>query len=111
MKKSKTPCKPGKTPTGKNGRCVQPKTKKCKPGKMPTGKNGRCVSLKTIKRPSKSAAIRDQIHQYMVQLDDQDFFSKAEIDSFVKIAVSRELSHSDINKALDEYPKGYGAFA
>lgn len=37
----KKPCKPGKTPTRKNGRCVKSKT--CKNGKTPTGKNGRCV--------------------------------------------------------------------
>ena len=40
-KLSKKPCKQGKTPTGKNGRCVKAKT--CKDGKVPEGKNGRCV--------------------------------------------------------------------
>ena len=40
-KLSKKPCKQGKMPTGKNGRCVKAKT--CKDGKVPEGKNGRCV--------------------------------------------------------------------
>ena len=60
------PCKPGKTPTGKNGRCVKITTKICKPGKTPTGKNGRCVNSntsaksKTIKvNKSKTPAIID----------------------------------------------------
>jgi hypothetical protein len=41
-------CKQGKTPTGKNGRCVKAKT--CKHGKVPEGKNGRCVFPKGHKR-------------------------------------------------------------
>jgi len=43
------PCKDGKVPTGKNGRCVAPKTKTCKDGKVPSGKNGRCVKVKSLK--------------------------------------------------------------
>ena len=42
-------CKDGKVPTGKNGRCVAPKTKTCKDGKVPSGKNGRCVKVKSLK--------------------------------------------------------------
>jgi hypothetical protein len=44
-KKSKSACKIGKAPLGKNKRCV---TKKCKHGKLPLGKKYRCVS-RTLK--------------------------------------------------------------
>ena len=50
VKKSPKPCKPGKSPNGKDGRCVNNSPKKrtytkkpCGPGKSPNGKNGRCV--------------------------------------------------------------------
>jgi hypothetical protein len=62
MKKSKTPCKPGKTPTGKNGRCVKTlkQRKPCKPGKTPTGKNGRCVKAKTLKQQRKNPKLQSK---------------------------------------------------
>lgn len=55
-KLSKKPCKPGKAPTGKNGRCVKSKT--CKHGKVPEGKNGRCVSPKGHIRTKRIARIK-----------------------------------------------------
>ena len=55
-KLSKKPCKPGKAPTGKNGRCVKAKT--CKHGKVPEGKNGRCVFPKGHKRTKRIARIK-----------------------------------------------------
>lgn len=106
-----------KKPIGKNGRCVKSKTsKKCKSGKTPTGKNGRCVKTmrgyrQNAPKPMSRAAIRKQIRQYIVDLDDDEFFSKAEIDKFVNVAVSNNLTPSEIDEAMDQYPHSYGAFA
>ena len=118
-KKSNTPCKPGKSPTGKNGRCVNNRTKKtnkCKPGKSPTGKNGRCVktSSRTKSRSSsktKKLGTRQIIKNFMDALDDDDFFTKKEIDEFVATAASRKLTKSEIKEGLEQYPKNYGVFA
>jgi hypothetical protein len=126
MKHSKKPCKPGKTPTGKNGRCVKSKTeKRCKPGKTPTGKNGRCVKSKTLKQkktfsklhitneksPSQEEKlVRRQINQFMDDLGDDEFFSKTEIEHFVKIAIQKKLTPSQIEIGLEQQPKGYGVF-
>ena len=135
MNKSK-PCKAGKTPTGKNGRCVKSKT--CKAGKTPTGKNGRCVKSKTHKKHSttsskgrsiakpsvrdvakpsvrdaynKELAIRRQIDDFMMDIDDDEFFTKSQIENFVKIALKKNLSKSEIDDALHQYSKDYGEFA
>jgi len=134
------PCKPGKTPTGKNGRCVNAKTEKeSKSVKSPTGKTGKRVKTKTTATRKKSPAIikkspviikkspvisykspsindkeilvRRQIHQFMDNLDDYDFFSKKEIEEIVRIAVQKNLSHDQIERGLNEHPKGYGVFA
>ena len=124
VKKSKTACKPGKSPIGKNGRCV--KTNRCKVGKVPAGKNGRCVKPKTIKvrksrRLSPSPVRRSSnlesdeismiIEQYMDELDDPLFFTNEEIEKFVDISYKKKLDRAAIRTALDDYSKGLGEFA
>lgn len=84
-KLSKKPCKPGKAPTGKNGRCVKSKT--CKHGKVPEGKNGRCVfpkghirtkriaRIKPMTISSVSSLSKSNSNVYQAQLlIDKDFF-------------------------------------
>lgn len=66
-------------------------------------------------KPMSRAAIRKQIRQYMVdlQIDDDEFyefFKKSEIDMFINVAVSNNLTPSEIDEALDQYLKGYGEF-
>lgn len=116
MKKSTKLCTSGKKPIGKNGRCVKSKTsKKCKSGKTPTGKNGRCVKTtrgyKQNPPKSRSTAIRRQIREYMVELGDSEFFSKEDINKFVNVAIRNNLTPSEIDEALDQFTKDYGAFA
>lgn len=97
------PCKPGKTRTGKNGRCVKSKAKTCKKGKTPTGKNGRCVK--------RDVAVRKQIKDYMKNMGDNKLFTKSEIDHMVKVAVDENLTKSDIDEGMDQFHKSYGVFA
>lgn len=139
VKKSKTACKPGKSPVGKNGRCV--KTNRCKVGKAPIGKNGRCVKVRTLKvrksrrmtpspvkvvSPVKTASpspamdastnlehddINMIIEQYMDELDDPLFFTNEEIEKFVDISIKKKLDRAAIRTALDDYSKDLGEFA
>jgi hypothetical protein len=118
-------CKNGKVPEGVRGRCIKPKgSKRCNAGKAPTGVNGRCVKIKrryTKKQrrtSSKSATpkmnsynARAEIYEYMSDMDDEDLFSKTEIEKFVNIAVKQKLSPSEIRDGLEQYHKSYGVFA
>jgi len=120
-------CKNGKVPEGVRGRCIKPKGSKiCNAGKAPTGVNGRCVKIKrryTKKQrrtASKSASpkehtvsrnARAEIQDFMSDMDDDEFFSKAEIEKFVNIAVKQKLTPSEIRDGLEQYHKSYGVFA
>lgn len=112
-------CKAGKSPVGKNGRCVKVKTKKCKAGKSPVGKNGRCVKTHNrSKSRSKSRSgsnknrkrDRQRVHNFMNELGDDTFFTKKEVDHFVKVGAKYNLNQDEFHQGLEQYPKGYGIF-
>ena len=60
---------------------------------------------------NKETIVRQQIQQFMGSLDDYELFSKKEIEEIVRIAVQKNLSHDQIERGLNEHPKGYGVFA
>jgi hypothetical protein len=126
--KTKT-CKPGKAPNGKNGRCISikkryvRKVKKASPVArapspvvIPSVSSSRSDSvINTAESSSPAYAIsnyqaRQHINQYMDNIDDPDFLSKKEIATLAEIAYKKQLTESQIYRALDEYHHGRGDF-
>jgi hypothetical protein len=60
---------------------------------------------------SQEVNVRNQIKQFMSDLEDEEYFTKSEIEQFVTIAVSKKLSVSQIYDALEQHSKDYGEFA
>jgi hypothetical protein len=100
-----------KSSTKKRSSFASPVTKKTKRCPNGTRKNkaGNCVPHGNKKSPVKKVmSADDAIKKWLAELNDEDFFSAAEIAEIKASAKKNNLSGKEVYDNLDDYAKGTG---